>query len=569
MKRAGFAAVATALVVLGTGGEAEAQAAYRLSPIMEQGAVRALAVELRFIGEADGDTLLNLPTGGGRETTLFRHIADVKASGAQVQATDAPDRLRLVHAPGAEIRVTYRLNSAFEVAPSAGAAEDRYHPMIVGDWFSVLGRAAFIRPDWSSDTSASFAWRGFPSDWTLASDLEHGDLRLGDIGQAILLGGTDLAVTRLGAGTAPTRIALLGDWDFDRARFTDDLSRIMTATRAFWGVEARPFLVALTPLRAEAGAYSLSGTGLADAFSVYASTDAEAEDLAPLLAHEHFHSWMPLAVGGLDQEPEALGYWLSEGFTDFYTLRMLVRADVVSTEEAVRHFNDGLEAYWTSPVRERPNAEIPAHFSSDSGFQRLPYQRGAALAALWDRRLRVSGTAAGLDDVLRAMAVDQAGGDALSRLTRAMAARGVDVAPDLKRHVEDGEMIVLPSDMLEHCGRLEMVERALFHRGFDIDATMAADSVVQGVDPSGPAFGAGLRDGMRLVRREGVLRNDPDLEIIYRVATAEGEKVFAWLPQGSERVTLQRLVASPEAEGERRAQCRLALAGFQEASPPR
>lgn len=92
---------------------------------------------------------------------------------------------------------------------------------------------------------------------------------------------------------------------------------------------------------------------------------------------------------------------------------------------------------------------------------------------------------------------------------------------------------------------------------------------MQGVDPSGPAFGAGLRDGMRLVRREGVLRNDPDLEIIYRVATAEGEKVVAWLPQGPERVTMQRLVASPEAEGERRAQCRLALAGLQEASPPR
>src|SRR5690606_24020142 len=106
---------------------------------------------------------------------------------------------------------------------------------------------------------------------------------------------------------------------------------------------------------------------------------------------------------------------------------------------------------------------------------RLPYQRGAALAALWDHRLKASGTAAGLDDVLRAMAVDQAGGDAVSRFTRAMAARGVDVAPDLKRHVENGEMVVLPSDLLEPCGRLEMVERALFHRGFDIDETMAAD----------------------------------------------------------------------------------------------
>ncbi|MBK8543341.1 MAG: hypothetical protein IPL62_07075 [Caulobacteraceae bacterium] len=39
--------------------------------------------------------------------------------------------------------------------------------------------------------------------------------------------------------------------------------------------------------------------------------------------------WTPAQIGGLPQEGEPSQYWLSEGFTDFYTARMLVRGGSV------------------------------------------------------------------------------------------------------------------------------------------------------------------------------------------------------------------------------------------------
>ena len=67
-------------------------------------------------------------------------------------------------------------------------------------------------------------------------------------------------------------------------------------------------------------------------------------------------------MGGMPDEGEAAHYWLSEGFTDFYTGRMLVRQGLWTPAQFAEDLNNTLRAYAESPVRAAPNARILADF---------------------------------------------------------------------------------------------------------------------------------------------------------------------------------------------------------------
>ena len=76
----------------------------------------------------------------------------------------------------------------------------------------------------------------------------------------------------------------------------------------------------------------------------------------------------------------------------------------------------------------------------------------------------------------------------------------------------------------------------------------------------GPAYAAGLRDGMRLIRREAGKVSDSTVEMAYRVSDGSGEKVIRFLPEGKAEFDVQHLevtAAGPEQE----ARCRRRLGG--------
>jgi len=565
------AALAAAALFAGTTVAApQAPIAYRVTPEVGAGGLTALRVEMRFRGDLDGKTRVFLPDAWSGATELHRAVGDIQVEGASMTRPESA-ALDLGHLPRAPITVSYRVRQDFRGAPAAGPTRP-FRPATQPGWFTAVGWTVFADVAGRQAQPASFSWGPVPNGWAVASDLDHqprGVRRTGDLLDSVLVGGRGLQVIERQTAGGRMRIAVHGDgWKFERRRLGDLLGRIADASADFWGDRGEEFFVAMTPLQAPDGGSVQYGLGLGDAFTLWATPEADEASLKHILAHEHQHTWFPSRLGGVRTGPdEPLDYWFSEGFTDFYTLRLLLRSGVWSLEEFTADFNRILQQYASSPARELPNAEIARAFWSDGEVADLPYRRGLLLAALWDDRLRrETNGAADLDDVVRRMSAEAQGrppaGDAPRKLKTAYrAVGGADLTADYVRFVDGGGQVLLPTDLFGACASVVTREKPAFERGFDVAATSAGDGVVAGVDPEGPAWAAGLRNGMRILRREGGDNADSSVVLAYRVLDGGQEKLISYKPQGRAKLQLQEIVLTPRMDAAQRADCARKMSG--------
>lgn len=544
---------------------------YRLAPELRGDAIVALRVTARFAGDPSGVTRFDWADSWAGEDRLGQWARDLVVTGAT--ATEpAPHGGRLIRAaPGAPLTVTYRVVSAYAADPTATESRQA-RPVVRPGWFYAVGEALFALPEGRANQPVSFAWDG-PAGIGFASDLQHATARHGrtktldDLTESIVIGGRDLHVTAVQAGGAPLRVATLGRYDFTTATFEGLVARVVATERDFWGDRDRqPFLVTMAPLAPVPHRLSYSGTGRSDAFALWMDPGAALPDIGWLLGHEYFHGWNPRQLGRMpDGAAEPLGYWLSEGFTDFYARQLLLRAGLLTPDQFVASWNDALAAYSASRWRTAPDATMASAFWTDRAAEKLPYQRGAMLAAIWDRRLaRASGGRVTLDTVIRAQRRRAAvARPALAIDLFPVVARsfGLDVRPDLARFVERGEAVLLPPDSFGRCARVETVTRPVFARGWDVDATEKAGNVVTGLDPASPAYAAGLRDGMTITGRGGGKPGDSTVDYVLKVSDAGAAREIRFRPAGKGAETVQRIVLDPTAFMADPSGCRAALAG--------
>lgn len=542
-----------------------ASVSYELAPEFADGAITALRVTARFVGDRDGVTTFDWIDSWAGERKLGQWSRDLAVTGATA-IEPAPHGGRIIHAaPGAPITVTYRIVSAFAADPSVDDSRQP-RPVVRPGWFYGVGESLFAIPEGRDAAPLLFSWTG-PAGIGFASDLEHrsssprrSGKTLADLTESVVIGGRDLRVTAVTAGGAPLRIATVGRYGFDIAAFDQLAAGVVDAERRFWGdTDRQPFLITMTPETSQPGRLSYSGTGRADAFALWMDQGAPLSNLAWLLGHEFFHSWNPRRLGALGSgEEEKRRYWFSEGFTDFYARRLMLRAKLMTPDEFATSWNETLAAYAASPYRTASNAAAAAKFWDDRQAEKLPYQRGAMMAAWWDARARASG---GLDPILRDQRRHARGDRAVTELFATVAAaHGLDVRPDIARHLERGEAIVLPRDAFGACAAVETITRPVFARGYDSAATTKA-GVVAGVDPASPAYVAGLRDGMTLLKRTGGTPGDARVDYVLLVRDGGAERTITFKPAGRAMETLQQIVLDRARFAATPATCAASLAG--------
>jgi len=527
--------------------------AYTLSPVMTDAGLAALHVELRFKGDADGKTVLHLPDRWAGTPDLWKAVSDLTADGGTLSGEGA---IRTVaHKPGAPIVIGYRLASNGAAEP--GPDYEKAQPIVRPGWFFFHGEGLFATPEGRDDAPASFRWSGWPAGWKLASDLDHLASRPGtvsDIVESAGIGAPDLELVERQVDGAPFRLAMRGSWTFTPTALADRVAAVMHAENAYWGDKGRAFFVPVAPMVPEGLGRSTTGTGRTDGFAIASTTNYRLEDATQFLAHEYMHSWIGRELGGPLGDNEAEGYWLTEGFVDFAGARALVRSGIWTIEDYAEAQNEVLMRLATSPARSLDNKTLATRFWSDGSAQQMPYDRGNIFALWADAQLSGKG---GIDAVLkkqRMMAkVANSLGAPLLFPTAVREATGVDLSGAIARHIDRGEPILLPPKI--GCLDVAMVDRTVFHRGFDVDATVAAGNFIAGVDPAGDAYAAGLRDGMKLISREAGEIGNPDVEIAYRVADAAGqEHVLRWRPAAAKPMRLQQLVV-PTLDAAARSQC--------------
>ena len=551
-------------------GRADTSVVYRVTPIFEGDALERLEVELHLRGAASGETRLELPKQWAGAGELWRNVSELRVEGASAVLENNPAERVVRHAPGQALVVRYAVTSPFEMDP--GAEYQKAVPIIRPSWFFFHGEGVFVIPQGGEDRPARFEWGRFPKGWSFASDLEHlNGPRPGtveDVVESAAIAGVDVRVyDRMVAG-APVRLAIRGDdWRFSPEALAKFIGEAFEAQAAFWRDRGRPYLIPVAPLRVDdPGRYSVNGTGRSDAFSVVTTTQIDVSKDRHFLAHELMHTWIARELGGLPRTDEALHYWLSEGFTDFYADRLLLRGGQVSLEEHFDGLNKLLRSYGTNPAKNAPASEIVKAFWTNQALEKLPYQRGALMAIVLDHRLRTEASTS-LDDVLRAQ-LGRVRGDVGGGRPKIPAAErfpiivreiaGLDVSPFLEAHNERGETVELPPDVFGDCAQLQTVTRPAFHRGFE---PVEVGQPIGDVDPDSPAFAAGVRKGMVMVRREAGEIGDAAVEIVYRLRDGATERVFRYLPRGRGSESYQQATLSEAAKGPGRAECTRRIGG--------
>ena len=416
-------------------------------------AIEAFSVQMRFRGEADGETFLRLPTRWAGEAELWRGVAELRAEGAQLSPTDHPALHRLSHAPEADITVSYQIIQDWPGEPSALTSDNPHRPVVQDSYVHAFGFAVFALVTEESgrplEREMSLSLAADPG-LTLFSDAvtarERRNLR-----RSVIIGGNFRSVTQ-GSASGQVQVAWRGDEDSTVANIAGDLAGVMTEIDAFCGGGHPNYLVTLLPIPGPPFVSSVGRTGLGDAFAFFASEGAPPERVSSIVRHEYLHSWIPGRFGGpaRDGENGVTQAWFSEGCTDFYAWRLGAWTGELELDGAVDRLNTVLRDYAASPAAARPASSLTTtEFWTDQAVGQLPYQRGLLVALALDTALRAqSEGAANLDTLMRA-SLDADVGDAPAGqavIARAAAEFNVDFQPTLDAMLESGAPASLQRD---------------------------------------------------------------------------------------------------------------------------
>ena len=536
---------------------------YLLEPVSDETGLR-FHIELRFTGHESGRTELILPSRSASELNLHEAVQKLEILPAQITVADTsePWVKVLTHEPGATIQVRYVLvqdrADALQALRGAG-----FRPVLQRNYFHWLGNA-WVRPGLDETTPLSFSieWKNLPPDWVISNTFgaqqqqQQFTANLRAFTSSVFVGG-DFRLRSVTVKDQPVRIALRGAWAFTDDEFAALVEKIFLLQRGFWDDFNYPdYFVSLLPLDPLPQGAANSGTGLAQSFATFATPNCTLEDFKYLLAHELFHNWNSRRLGRI-REPQELMYWFSEGFTDYYSYRLLWRGGLLTLDEYVAKYNEAVRRYYTSSLRHTPNERVAREFFSSAELSRLTYWRGRLLAANWDALIRTnSGGKHSLDDVMREFYRAGANVELNAEIIAAAVQRYAkeDVLPDLKRIIDNGELLTPHNKLFGECAPLLTVEVADFELGFDLDA-LQAKMRIQNVLPNSAAYRAGLRDGQIVTKRMPIVIGDAGQEVELTIKDGSKEKTIRFLPAANDKTKVPQFKLPNTRNNEQKAKC--------------
>lgn len=502
-----------------------------------QGEARHFLVEARFPATAGTETVVDLPDEFGPARNMHANIRNLESldPGVTIKKGAKPAQRILVHKArrpaGQPLRLRYEVHNKQRDKLNH---ESFYDPILEPGWFHMVGHGVFVQPAHYTENDAvdlTIEWRNIPDDWTLAGS--HGiktgattvwtqrNVALQLARHAIYVGG-DFRLHKTEIRGYPLYIAVRGERKFRDEDFVVATQKVVAAHREFWSdFEFPQFLITHIQNSSDGGNYG--GTALHHAFAMHTAADFTVASSAFdfLIGHEHLHSWVPSRIGirpkGAD---EGLSYWFSEGFTNYLTHRLLVKAGLWNRERYAEAVNKVIQRYLASSARNFDNRTTADNFWKRRDAGDMPYLRGELVALRWNAALAAKGES--LDAVLKGLQTRNAKGElATDRLIRALKPHLAGVDADVARFVDRGETVELGADLLGPCYEKRDVPLLQYEAGFNVNETIK-NRMVTGIVEGSAAWRAGLRNGMK-TRGLSIRHDDIQNDVKISVEDADGQ----------------------------------------------
>ncbi len=269
-----------------------------------------------------------------------------------------------------------------------------FRPVISENYFRVFSNHLFIVPESQKKLDITILWEDFSGDYTVHNSFGSNEktqrinnISTSDFFESVFVGG-DYQVSNILIKGKKVYIASRGNWDkFNPDQIIELCSKVISTLRNFWNDHQKEyFTIILSPVEIEGFSMSL-GTSLHNSFEAVASTNLDLIDIASLFCHEINHDW----IGGkIQNDNEEQQYWFSEGFTEYYTIKLMSKYKIgdYSNSSFIEKINNIIRNHWESNYRTMPNSSITYDsFWGDPEYEKLPYNRGALFAFYLDRKI--------------------------------------------------------------------------------------------------------------------------------------------------------------------------------------
>ena len=384
-----------------------------------------LIVSISTTGDADGQTTFtNKACCGIKDAQQFVRDVRIQQGVTVLPVAHSASGWSVSHKPGANLRVTYRLPATGPLKIDSGTP-GLLTPTIHGGMFHLFGNQAFLLPTDREgsdpiylrlDASSILDDESFASSFGAGAGPKESLVERSDVGKAVYLGGNiDLSVTDTPAGKVGVAYSAMASSVQGRELQSDALA-IIQAARDFFNDSQSWYLVSvLGAERGESPIHVGGGTGVTNAFVMFVSNDLNfandehREQFRWVLSHEYFHQWNGLTIR-VASRPESnqddqSNYWFSEGFTEFYAMRLLTRAGLQAPARSVDILNSRLSRYAQNSKRDISAEAAGLLFWSDADGEQTPYLRGYLAAWYADMAIRRhSNGTRDLDQSMRALA---------------------------------------------------------------------------------------------------------------------------------------------------------------------
>lgn len=505
-----------------------------------------LKIQFNFLGNKSGKTKLMLPDRWANQENLYQAIHSLKCLNKNVKLLSEGDSTQLIlqHKPGQKIDIEYFLKQDWKGDLSY---PKNYRGIVNNTFFHYTGYSLFVLPKFDDTTyiHVDFDWRGLPKNWNIANSFHTISKKIAvkttpdNLLNAIYVAG-DYRIHTSFINQKPIYFAIRGkDWKFSDQTALDIITKVIQVERDFWKDHTENYyLVTMTPF---SGQGSINGSALHQSFLTGMTTEFPFDlHLYGLIAHEYFHRWngVEFHMEGKEQE----NAWFGEGFTEYYTYKLLYKGKLISLQQYIEKTNQTIADYYLSPVKNDSIYTLGTNFWGNRDYQMLPYKKGFAYALYLDQLIsKQSLGQRSLDDLLFLIRIRISKAEKLSEELFLNVLNSIlkkDLTQEHREYIHNGKTIPILSGSLGDEIKDSIQQLAAFELGFDFNRTSASNKI-SGVKENSNAWKAGLRDG-QIWRGGSIYFDKPDMEALVIIEENGEEKKISYYPKSSNVIEVRQ-----------------------------